>query len=652
MHPLLQAIGFLYQTCWIEGLYGLLEDFWMSMHLDSPKYPIDNSLLHSEILSQVIPKPLYSFLSPFEFKIQSLFDFFSVADVLKLFTCALLEYRVLILSKNIETLVQVAECIKKLLQPFQWPHVYAPFLPRSLMHFIDAPVPFLMGILLTPGSLNSASTHSFPDPHQHGSTSVNWENSDRVIELASEAKVCYAYVDVHQVATMDEVPKFPDQDLLERSINLLLDDNEPAFCFDDDFNDSFEDVNSLSPQVNRSEVEPEDHSAPVVRRPKFTPSILSTPATPLKSRQHDHRPSIPENPSISAPNSGNRSTRRVSDALYANGSSSSGSLSTGYGIVHANGEAYCSSSSSSLSSEDHAEATFIRRAQRYAKNSIKCSTKSAHLTPYKRMLIFNTRIRDLFMRHFAMIFGDYENFILGNNAPQDASAENQITGLDAFDKMGFLSDQPDSHLCFLSAFLETQIFSIFLEAYHQFCIRKEVSTCLEAIPQEWQSLGLFRAYVRQANSNQLMSPAEKSKISEGIEKTQKVETLYSLKNLNSQDSVVRWLGELSIATSCNASADETFEQVTMEAKKPELNITYTAKEEASHFHFPDLRESQVLSKHIVRPRRYKSSLIFRLANSVPANIPLEPVLLRKIDICDHVNELVHNYQEILLLETM
>lgn len=41
----------------------------------------------------------------------------------------------------------VAEGITALLFPFTWPHVYVPILPASLEHFLDAPVPFLMGKL-------------------------------------------------------------------------------------------------------------------------------------------------------------------------------------------------------------------------------------------------------------------------------------------------------------------------------------------------------------------------------------------------------------------------------------------------------------------------------------------------------------------------
>ena len=40
----------------------------------------------------------------------------------------------------------VAEGITALLAPFSWPHVYVPILPSALTHFLDAPVPFIMGL--------------------------------------------------------------------------------------------------------------------------------------------------------------------------------------------------------------------------------------------------------------------------------------------------------------------------------------------------------------------------------------------------------------------------------------------------------------------------------------------------------------------------
>lgn len=47
-----------------------------------------------------------------------------------------------------QRLMIVAEGITSLLFPFTWPHVYVPILPATLHHFLDAPVPFVMGMFL------------------------------------------------------------------------------------------------------------------------------------------------------------------------------------------------------------------------------------------------------------------------------------------------------------------------------------------------------------------------------------------------------------------------------------------------------------------------------------------------------------------------
>lgn len=53
-----------------------------------------------------------------------------------LFTC----------QTDYQRLMTVAETITALMFPFQWQHVYVPILPASLLHFLDAPVPYLMGL--------------------------------------------------------------------------------------------------------------------------------------------------------------------------------------------------------------------------------------------------------------------------------------------------------------------------------------------------------------------------------------------------------------------------------------------------------------------------------------------------------------------------
>ena len=45
-----------------------------------------------------------------------------------------------------------AQCLTSLLFPFSWPHVYVPILPSSQHGFLDAPVPFIMGLWVDPNT--------------------------------------------------------------------------------------------------------------------------------------------------------------------------------------------------------------------------------------------------------------------------------------------------------------------------------------------------------------------------------------------------------------------------------------------------------------------------------------------------------------------
>ena len=45
-----------------------------------------------------------------------------------------------------QRLMLVAESLSMLIFPFSWQHVYVPILPASMQHFLDAPVPYIMGL--------------------------------------------------------------------------------------------------------------------------------------------------------------------------------------------------------------------------------------------------------------------------------------------------------------------------------------------------------------------------------------------------------------------------------------------------------------------------------------------------------------------------
>uniref|UniRef100_A0A665VNI5 DENN/MADD domain containing 5A n=1 Tax=Echeneis naucrates TaxID=173247 RepID=A0A665VNI5_ECHNA len=86
-----------------------------------------------------------------------------------------------------QRLMTVAESITALMFPFQWQHVYVPILPASLLHFLDAPVPYLMGL------------HS------------NGQDDRTKLELPQEANLCFVDIDNHFIELPEELPQFPNK---------------------------------------------------------------------------------------------------------------------------------------------------------------------------------------------------------------------------------------------------------------------------------------------------------------------------------------------------------------------------------------------------------------------------------------------------------
>ncbi|CAI4221515.1 unnamed protein product [Auanema sp. JU1783] len=77
----------------------------------------------------------------------------------------------------------------------------------------------------------------------------------------------------------------------------------------------------------------------------------------------------------------------------------------------------------------------------------------------------NNAIRECVLHRIAGMLYSYEHFVVGGQGCADReSFEASRESLVCFDKASFLSDQPDSHLPFLAAFLETQMFTSFIDA--------------------------------------------------------------------------------------------------------------------------------------------------------------------------------------------
>uniref|UniRef100_A0A8C5D989 DENN/MADD domain containing 5A n=1 Tax=Gouania willdenowi TaxID=441366 RepID=A0A8C5D989_GOUWI len=165
-----------------------LESYIYNILYEVPLPPSGRSLKFSGVYGPVVCQRPSTFELPlFDFAISEMFNLLGVENVLQLFTCALLEMQILLYSQHYQRLMSVAESITALMFPFQWQHVYVPILPASLLHFLDAPVPYLMGL------------HS------------NGQDDRTKLELPQEANLCFVDIDNHFIELPEELPQFPNK---------------------------------------------------------------------------------------------------------------------------------------------------------------------------------------------------------------------------------------------------------------------------------------------------------------------------------------------------------------------------------------------------------------------------------------------------------
>jgi hypothetical protein len=76
-----------------------------------------------------------------------LFSTLKLVNVLKLWEYLLCERRLVFCSKSLSLLSSCIYALCSLLYPFSWQHIFIPILPPILIHYVTAPMPFLVGIL-------------------------------------------------------------------------------------------------------------------------------------------------------------------------------------------------------------------------------------------------------------------------------------------------------------------------------------------------------------------------------------------------------------------------------------------------------------------------------------------------------------------------
>ncbi|KAH8375658.1 hypothetical protein KR200_004760 [Drosophila serrata] len=396
---------------------------------------------HLSAIALILQRPLLATELPLlDFPLRLLFKYLGVECVIQLLTCVLLENQVLLRSTDYQRLMIVGECITSLLFPFVWPHVYAPILPAALHHFLDAPVPFVMGL------------HA---------------ECEAAHKIGSEATLCFVDIDKKHIQLPEELPVFPHKLDFMAEIGSVLDKFEIEGARDQE--GSLRNGygcrgagGGVGGPVGSSGVCGADAmissctlptGLQAARRSKERFQQLQETVYTLSGSPGGSGGVVDYQPLIAHPSRIDH-VPRIADFLRRKGGIR-GSQGAGSPV----GSPTVSLSSSPVGvyhDVDAVDATMPMSVRRGEK------PKLSAVDQYYQDLRINNSVREIFLNRFVHMFHAYEYFVIYPNQARDEWLSNRET-LQNFDKSSFLSDQPEHHRAFLSRFLESQMFATLID---------------------------------------------------------------------------------------------------------------------------------------------------------------------------------------------
>ncbi|XP_013380096.1 DENN domain-containing protein 5B isoform X2 [Lingula anatina] len=380
-----------------------LESYVYNVLYEVPLMPPGRSLrfhcLDREIVCQ---RPGINELPLFDFPLKEMFELLGVENVLLVFTSILVENQILLYSNDYQRLMLVAEGMTTLMFPFMWQHVYVPILPASLIHFLDAPVPFIMGL------------------HRGN------ENRSQ-LQLPGEANMCFVDIDAGTVDAPEDLPQFPQRQELTEEIKSIL---------------------AQFGVMDRKEKDAKEKE----RRERRRAASRSRSRSHSKTRQG--KGSFENDSGMSS------NDESVSSPLMAanipgkyNSLEKNDTLAKIMAIARRTGVLG--------DTEDIHDVLSDRRKKKDKKKpEDEIESEDNHLKDLK----FNNAVREVFLNRFLHIFSSYEAFIILPS--QELGPEEWLTNRESmqnYDKAAFLSDQPDTFLPFLCRFIETQMFTTLID---------------------------------------------------------------------------------------------------------------------------------------------------------------------------------------------
>ncbi|XP_022111708.1 DENN domain-containing protein 5A-like [Acanthaster planci] len=391
-----------------------LESYIYNILYEVPGLPPGRTLSFSSAPGETVvcQRPASTELPLCDYSMRECVELLGVEHLMELMTCALLENQILLVSREYHRLMLVAECISALLFPFQWQHVYVPILPANLMHFLDAPVPFIMGLHLDDGM-----------------------DQTNQLEIPSHAALCFVDIDNNCIDLPEDLPLFPNRHrVVHDLINLLQRYN-------------------VSPRP-LSEKTPT--RTPTRGEGSFDWSELKTELTLIgtgSSRNLAVEGSIEadqDSSYFSSPSRGESPTSVAptkTDILRNNEIVSKvAAIVQRTGVITSISELEDRNSNTTSPDGDTNPETW-----------------SPVLRKDVEELSLNSAIRELFLSKLVELLRHYETFVI---QPTSHSIESWFANrehMQNFDKASFLSDQPEAYLPFLFPFVETQMFATFID---------------------------------------------------------------------------------------------------------------------------------------------------------------------------------------------
>ena len=148
----------------------------------------------------------------------------------------------------------------------------------------------------------------------------------------------------------------------------------------------------------------------------------------------------------------------------ASTSSSMCNISTKLEVLHQQSEALAriaaiAKKTGVISSLEDISSSFAEESSAVTSQSLR---GSGHYDKDTQSLLNNLTLREVFLHYTLQMFNNFESFVIMPNQDMETWISNRET-MQTFDKAAFLGDHPEAHLPFLAAFIETQMFTSFID---------------------------------------------------------------------------------------------------------------------------------------------------------------------------------------------